>query len=110
MALFTRSDAQGQTARWIAATLVLTGLAWLAAFAGLLAIADRVHVDCLDHRGDPVSIDAEGWYARILQHEIDHLNGILYIDRMKTRSFCTVANYERYWKNLSAAEFEEQIS
>jgi hypothetical protein len=43
--LFTRSDAQGQTARWIAATLVLTGAAWLAAFAGLLALADRVHVD-----------------------------------------------------------------
>jgi hypothetical protein len=45
LALFTRPDAQGQTARWIAATLVLTGAAWLAAFAGLLAIADRVHVD-----------------------------------------------------------------
>ena len=45
MALFTRSDAQGETARWIAATLVLTGVVWLAAFAGLLAIADRVHVD-----------------------------------------------------------------
>ena len=45
MALFNRSDAQGRTARWIAATLVLTGAAWLVAFAGLLAIADRVHVD-----------------------------------------------------------------
>lgn len=45
MALFSRSDAQGQAARWIAATLMLTGVAWLAAFAGLLAIADRVHVD-----------------------------------------------------------------
>jgi hypothetical protein len=45
LALFTRSDVWGRTARWIAATLVLTGLAWFAAFAGLLAIADRVHVD-----------------------------------------------------------------
>jgi peptide deformylase len=82
----------------------------VAGFTAIVPRANRVHVDYLDHRGDPVSIDAEGWYARILQHEIDHLNGILYIDRMKTRSFCTVANYERYWKNLSAAEFEEQIS
>jgi hypothetical protein len=45
LALFTRSDAQGQTARWIAAILVLTGAVWLLVFAGLLAVADRVHVD-----------------------------------------------------------------
>ena len=40
-----RSDAQGTTARWIAATLLLAGALWMAGFAGLLAIADRVHVD-----------------------------------------------------------------
>jgi peptide deformylase len=32
-------------------------------------------------------IEARGWYARILQHEIDHLNGTLYVDRMNTRTF-----------------------
>ncbi len=40
-----RSDAQGSTARWIAVTLGLAGALWIAGFAGLLAIADRVHVD-----------------------------------------------------------------
>ena len=37
-------------------------------------------MEALDHRGEPVTIDARGWYARILQHEIDHLGGTLYID------------------------------
>ena len=42
----------------------------------------RVQVSALDHRGDPITIDASGWYARILQHEIDHLNGILFIQHL----------------------------
>jgi peptide deformylase len=48
-----------------------------------------VRVEALDHRGEPVTIEAQGWYARILQHEIDHLRGTLYIDRMDTRSFAS---------------------
>ncbi len=45
MALLARPDPQGCTARWIAGTIVLTGALWIAGFAGLLAIAARVHVD-----------------------------------------------------------------
>lgn len=41
---------------------------------------DQVTVACLDEQGNSKSIKASGWYARILQHEIDHLNGRLYID------------------------------
>jgi len=48
------------------------------------------------HAGDPVTIEADGWYARILQHEIDHLDGHLYIDRMDTRTFTTVRNSLRF--------------
>lgn len=62
---------------------------------GFSATVDRalnVRVECLNERGEEVTIDALGWYARILQHEIDHLNGKLYIDRMETRSFTTVEN------------------
>jgi hypothetical protein len=40
-----RSDAQGGSARWIAATVVLAAALWVAGFAGLLAVADRMHVD-----------------------------------------------------------------
>lgn len=58
-----------------------------------------VRVTCLDHNGKPHVIEAEGWYARILQHEIDHLNGTLYIDRMSSRTFSTLENYQRHWKD-----------
>ena len=68
----------------------------IAGFTAIVPRARRVRVDCLNLRAEPVSITAEGWYARILQHEIDHLNGILYIDRMKSRSFSTQDNYARY--------------
>ena len=70
---------------------------------GYQAVVGRslnVGVECLNERGEEVTIDAHGWYARILQHEIDHLNGTLYIDRMKTRSLTTSENM-RFWHNKS---------
>ena len=71
---------------------------------GYQAIVDRalnVRVECLNERGEEVTIKAQGWYARILQHEIDHLNGTLYIDRMKTRTLTTGENMHRFWNNQS---------
>ncbi len=44
--------------------------------------AERVVVRGLDVRGKPIKINAEGWFARVLQHEIDHLDGILFLDRL----------------------------
>ena len=37
--------------------------------------ARKVKVRALNEVGEPVQVEAEGWYARILQHEIDHLRG-----------------------------------
>lgn len=42
---------------------------------------EKVRVVALDRMGKKVWIDAEGWLARIFQHEIDHLDGILYTDK-----------------------------
>jgi peptide deformylase len=70
--------------------------------AGYQAVVDRAlkaRVECLNERGEPVTINAAGWYARILQHEIDHLQGTLYIDRMKTRTFTTAENMLQFWKS-----------
>ena len=36
-----------------------------------------------DLEGEPVELRVVGWRARILQHEFDHLNGILYVDRLE---------------------------
>jgi len=59
----------------------------------------RVRVRYLDQHGEPQLVTAQGWYARILQHEIDHLNGALYIDRMKPRTFMTLQNYTARWRD-----------
>lgn len=71
---------------------------------GFSAIVDRalnVRVECLNERAEETTINAHGWYARILQHEIDHLNGTLYIDRMKTRTLTTAENMFRFWQDKS---------
>ena len=43
-----------------------------------------VRVKGLNRNGDPVDIDAEGFLSVVLQHEIDHLHGILFIDRISS--------------------------
>jgi peptide deformylase len=59
-------------------------------YAATVSRALKVRVDALDHHGEPLTIEAAGWYARILQHEIDHLQGTLYIDRMDSRTFTSL--------------------
>ena len=44
--------------------------------------ATKILVKGQDVRGKPIRINAEDWFARILQHEIDHLDGILFLDRL----------------------------
>jgi peptide deformylase len=75
-------------------------------FSALVPRAVAVKVEALDHRAEPVSIRARGWYARILQHEIDHLNGWMYIDRMESRSLTTAENHSRHWRGKSVAEVQ----
>jgi peptide deformylase len=70
-------------------------------YQAIVARALKVRVECLNERGEEITINAHGWYARILQHEIDHLNGTLYIDRMKTRTLTTSENMSRFWNNQS---------
>jgi peptide deformylase len=66
--------------------------------SGFMASVPRaraVRVECLDEEGRTRVIEARGWYARILQHEIDHLRGTLYLDRMNTRTFTTLENFKK---------------
>ena len=44
--------------------------------------AERAILRAQDQHGEPYELEASGWLARILQHEFDHLNGILYADRL----------------------------
>lgn len=76
----------------------------LPGFMAIVARAKRVRVECLDENAKPRVIEASGWYARILQHEIDHLLGTLYVDRMRSRSLTTLENYNSFWKDKNLAE------
>ena len=79
---------------------------------GLMALVPRarkVKVECLDEHGQPKVIRASGWYARILQHEIDHLLGTLYVDRMRSVSLCSLENYSRHWKGKPIPEVKRLL-
>ncbi|XP_038713683.1 peptide deformylase 1A, chloroplastic/mitochondrial-like isoform X2 [Tripterygium wilfordii] len=57
---------------------------------GFGAVVERyleVEVTGFNRDGRPIKVDAKGWQARILQHECDHLDGTLYVDKMVPRTF-----------------------
>ena len=44
---------------------------------------NKVHIRALDTAGKPIKVIAEGFLARVFQHEIDHTNGLVFIDHIK---------------------------
>lgn len=51
----------------------------------------NIHLSYVDEQGEARSIDVKGFIARVIQHEVDHLNGILFIDRMSAAKRFTLA-------------------
>jgi peptide deformylase len=79
---------------------------------GFVALVERsreVSVTGLDETGALQTWQVRGWPARILQHEVDHLNGTLYIDRMLSRSFSIAANATKFYAGRSIAEVQEIV-
>ena len=98
--------------------LTVDGDEQVAAYEGCLSLAGfsmivprwrRVRVEALDEHGAPVVRDASGWYARILQHEIDHLRGVVCCDRMEPRSLTTQDNHLRHWRNMPVEAVREAL-
>ena len=81
----------------------------LPGFFALVPRSRSVRVEYMDHRGKSKTIEASGWYARILQHEIDHLHGNLYIDRMHSRTFSSTQNWEKFWKGKPIADVRSEL-
>lgn len=54
--------------------------------------SEQVVVNAQDLDGKNIHLDVNGWFARVLQHEIDHLNGILFIDRVTEKD--KISDYE----------------
>lgn len=79
---------------------------------GYTALVERsaeVEVTGLDQHGAPQTWRVRGWPARILQHEVDHLDGTIYVDRMMTRSFSTQDHMRERFGGKSIAEIRQQL-
>lgn len=65
---------------------------------GLVHRPRRIRVDFLDAQAKPRSVEAEGFLATVFQHELDHLAGKLFLDRMKDLTkLAFMQEYQRYW-------------
>ena len=82
----------------------------LAGFSALVPRARTVRIECMNERGVKETLEASGWYARILRHEIDHLCGTLYIDRMQTRTFTSLDNWNQFWKGKPISEIKKSLN
>ena len=85
-------------------SLFFEGCLSVEGYVAAVSRARSVRVDAWDRSGKPVSFVARDWHARILQHELDHLDGELYTDRMLGRSFMTTKNFSLLWRKALPAE------
>lgn len=72
---------------------------------GTVKRSSRIRLSGLDRAGMPIIRELEGFHARIAQHEADHLDGILFFDRIYERAerpeevvIATLENYERFFQ------------
>jgi len=67
-------------------------------FRGRVPRWRKLRVDALDRHGAKFQIVTEGFFARVIQHEFDHLSGKVYMDRMPDLKTLThFAEFQRYW-------------
>ena len=85
-------------AEWFEGCLSVEG------YRAIVPRASAVHLRALDRHGAPYELEASGWHARILQHEVDHLDGRLYVDRMLTRTLVDATTYSERWGGESIDE------
>jgi peptide deformylase len=88
--------------------LFFEGCLSIPGYMGLVARDLGVEVMGVDPDGAPVRWEATGWAARILQHEIDHLSGTLFIEQMLPRSFCTTEQ-AKVWQSRPVAEIRTAL-
>jgi peptide deformylase len=67
---------------------------------GRVPRARQIVVRAFDRTGKKIEMPASGFTARVIQHETDHLDGVLFFDRMKTfQSLTFLDEFGRYWSN-----------
>lgn len=67
-------------------------------FRGIVPRSKQVSIRFLDRQGKERTLEAENFFAVVIQHELDHLSGKVFLDRMRDLSTLThLKEYERYW-------------
>jgi peptide deformylase len=62
-----------------------------------------VRLECYDREAQRVEVVAKDFFARVVQHETDHLNGIVYVDRMRDLSSLSyMAEWQKHWLGIPA--------
>lgn len=75
---------------------------------GVVARYERLKLEALDRHGQPWSVEARDFHARVIQHECDHLDGHVYLDRMKDmRTLSFLDEFERHVLNAHDDEDAE---
>lgn len=65
---------------------------------GRVPRAREIKVRAFDRKGEPIDLGAHDFPARVIQHETDHLDGVLFFDRMRALDTLTfLEEYARYW-------------
>ena len=68
---------------------------------GMVSRHTAVRLECYDREGTRMDVVAKDFFARVIQHETDHLNGIVYVDRMSDlRTLSHIAEWNRHWLGL----------
>lgn len=76
-------------------------------FRGYVERSASVTVEAFTRKAEKIVLDASGFPAVVLQHEIDHLNGTVFIDRMKDFSkLAYQEEFETYWREEQPVEAE----
>ena len=84
---------------------------------GRVSRPNKVRIQALDRHGNPKAYELEGFPAVVVQHECDHLDGVLYVDRCDTRTLAFMPEYRRYgpvdeWleeQELTGRDHTEQV-
>ena len=78
-------------------------------YGAVVPRAGAVRLRCQDEFGRDVDEIVTGWTARIVAHETDHLNGILYLDRALTRSLSTNRNMVDVWNGSPLSVIRQEL-
>lgn len=70
---------------------------------GQVTRPSHIRVDYQDESGTPRSIQAQGFVATVLQHELDHLDGVLFVDRVESRPGATALAFTQEYEQFVAA-------